>query len=372
MSIVIRPYTAEWVPQVKAFNARLAGGGVRDFSFYEEPVSDRLPDAEGHRIFEKFFLAVEDNAVRGGYVLKHQEFSLFGSARAVGYYRLPLSEGLVDRRYPTVGPQMLRTALKCQPLMYCLGMGSADRPLPRMLKAMNWSMWPVPFHFKVLSPGRFLREMRALRGGALRNLALGAARWSGAGWAAINAAQRWRATRPPAAGTVCAEQFHGFGGWADDLWQRVNGAYALIGARDTHTLNILYPAADERFIRVRVLGGGQALGWAVGLDTQMSGHKYFGDLRVGSVVDCLALPGDAAPVVAAATQALEQRGVDLIISNQAHAGWGRAFRAAGFLSGPSNFLFAASPELSKLLDPLAENRGRIHMTRGDGDGPVHL
>ena len=114
------------------------------------------------------------------------------------------------------------------------------------------------------------------------------------------------------------------------------------------------------------------VGWSVLLDTPMSGHNQFGNLRVGTLCDCLALPGHVFDVAAAATLHLESAGVDVIVSNQAHVDWRRALGRCVFLSGPSNFLFAASPALAKLLEPFDRERERIHMTRGDGDGPIHL
>jgi hypothetical protein len=74
----------------------------------------------------------------------------------------------------------------------------------------------------------------------------------------------------------------------------------------------------------------------------------------------------------AATQALEARGVDLIVSNQSHAAWCGALQSPGFLQGPPNFRFAASRELAKLLDPLSTTMAQIHLTRADGAGPVNL
>jgi hypothetical protein len=104
----------------------------------------------------------------------------------------------------------------------------------------------------------------------------------------------------------------------------------------------------------------------------MRDNKHFGNLRVGSIVDCLALAEQASGVVRAATRALEVRGVDLIVSNQSHAAWRAALQSAGFLRVPSNFRFAASPELAKLLDPLPTTMAHIHLNWGDGDGPVPL
>ena len=117
---------------------------------------------------------------------------------------------------------------------------------------------------------------------------------------------------------------------------------------------------------------GQSVGWAVLLDTQMVDNKYFGNLRVGSIVDCLASPENASGVIRAATKVLEDRGVDLIVSNQSHAAWCAGLRDAGFLLGPSNFPFAASKELTKLIHPVPTSMAQCHFTRGDGDGPIHL
>jgi hypothetical protein len=114
------------------------------------------------------------------------------------------------------------------------------------------------------------------------------------------------------------------------------------------------------------------LGWTVVLDTQMSGHKHFGNMRVGSIVDCLSHAEDAAEVVRCSSLFLEQRGVDLIVSNQASSVWGQALLAAGYLRGPSNFILALSPMLAARLKPLEGSRTSIHMTRGDGDGPINL
>jgi hypothetical protein len=94
----------------------------------------------------------------------------------------------------------------------------------------------------------------------------------------------------------------------------------------------------------------------------------YGNMRVGSVIDCFALPGELFSVVRGATEILERQGFDLILSNQSHQAWGEAFKAAGYLPGPSNFIFAASKKLAELLAPFEEVRPRMHLTRADGDG----
>jgi len=169
-----------------------------------------------------------------------------------------------------------------------------------------------------------------------------------------------------------AEAIQGFSEWADDLWKECNGRYAMIARRDSETLNIVYPANSQKYLCYKVTRNKAVVGWAVLLDTQMVDNKYFGNLRVGSIVDCLASPENASAVIQAASKVLEDRGVDLIVSNQSHAAWCLGLRDAGFLQGPSNYPFFSSTKLAKLLNPLETTMAQCHFTRGDGDGPIHL
>ncbi|HVX67315.1 MAG TPA: hypothetical protein VHA11_11965 [Bryobacteraceae bacterium] len=366
MGIVISPYSSCHAAAIREFNVRLASvSAYREFQLPEEPA----PPGDGRRLCESYYLALSGGVVRGGYILNRQEFWFRGEARRVAHYRLPLSEGVLDRTYSGVAMQMLRAALRAEPLLFALGMGGAENALPRLLRAMGWSIYAVPFYFRVTHPGRMLRELPRLRASRAGRLAAAAARLSGAAWLGIGAAQALR--RRPVRG-VTAEPVRAFDAWADALWERSHYRYRMLAARDSGALNALYPRADERFHRLCVSREGAVAGWALVLDTAMRDNRHFGNLRVGTIADCLALPEDAPAVVGAAARWLEQRGVDLIVSNQAHAAWRRALERAGFLRGPSNFLFAASRDLARLLDPFETAVTEIHINRGDGDGPIHL
>jgi hypothetical protein len=370
MAIAVTPYTEEWTPAVAAFNRRLADGGVsREFRFPEHHVPDWLPRQPGRCLYQEFFLAADRGDVRGAFILKHQPFYVDGRPLSIAHYRLPISEGIVDRRYSIVGVQMLRTALQKQPLLFCLGMGGFDRPLPQMLKALGWPMHAVPFYFRACRPARVLRHVAPLRQTPARRFAADVAAATGIGWIGFTALQRARAKSPDR--SISSTVVETFGPWADEVWARSRAAYRLIAARTSEMLNVLY-AGNRPFIRIRVHRGDEVVGWAVALDTQMRDSKYFGSLRVGSIVDALAPPGKAAAVVQAATTALESRGVDLIVSNQSHRAWTAALEGAGFLHGPSNFIAAVSKPLADLLQPFDAARDAIHITRGDGDGPVNL
>ena len=354
MSLQILPYAPDAVPAVREFNRRLLSGGApADQQFPETPDPGWMPGME-------LFLAVEEGLVRGGYILRRQTFTLDGATVAAAHYRLPLSEGVVNRAYATLGLRLVRDALAREPRLYAMGMGGWDKPLPQMLKRLGWSMCTVPFHFKVVHPGRFLRHIRVLRTSPLRRAALDAAAFTGAGWLGMKALGVAR--RLPA---VPADSAAAFAPWADEVWERSRGAYALLAQRDAATLDQLYPPSDARFLRVRAAGG-----WAVLLDTRMRDHKQFGDMRVGTIVDCLGPPESAGAIVRAAASLLERRGVDLIVSNQSHAAWSGALLASGFRTGPSNYLLA----LSRAFAPAAvgTNHDQFHLNRGDGDGPIHL
>jgi hypothetical protein len=364
MSLQILPYAQPAVPAVREFNQRLlasggllAGSALADRQFPETPDPGWMPGME-------LFLAVEESMVRGGYILRRQNFSVAGATLQAAHYRLPLSEGVINRSYAMLGLRMVRDALSREPRLYALGMGGWDKPLPRMLKRLGWTMCAVPFHFKVVHPFRFLRHIRPLRTSPLRRAALDAAAFTGAGWLGMKAL----GLVTPCARRLLPCPFDlapGFAPWADEVWERSRPAYALLAQRDAAALDQLYPPSDPRFLRVRATGG-----WAVVLDTQMQDHKQFGDMRVGTIVDCLAPPSSAGAIVRAAASLLEQRGVDLIVSNQLHTGWSRALLESGFRGSASNYLLALSPAFAQAAG--GANPGQFHINRGDGDGPIHL
>jgi hypothetical protein len=368
MALSIVPYAPHHVQAVKAFNQRLrAGGADKDLVFYEDCTPKFLPKRNGSNIYNEFFVAVEEGAVRAGYALKHQPFFFEdGEERSVGYYHHPLSEGVISKAYSTSGVLLLRDALARQPLLYCLGMEGYDKPLPKMLKLLGWSDCLVPFYFRVAHPGAFLRHVEAARHGRGKPFLMDLAASSGMGWLAFKGAQWWKQRRAPQSRPHVVEEVAEFGEWADPLWQHAKNQHAMTAVRDSETLRVLYPATQTHLTRIRLTSGGNAIGWAVVGERRK--NAKFGDLRVGSIIDCFAAPEDAVAVVRAAASVLDRRGMDLVTSSQSHEVWRRAFLSAGFFEGPSTFIFAASPKLSQLLAPFDQKKQRIHFTRADGDG----
>ena len=366
----VRPYTEEWIDRVAAFNRRLRAASP-PFQLPETPASEWLPKSAGEKLYQELFLAVEQDCVRGAYTFKHQEFRIGEQVTGVGMCRMPISEGIIDRRYAAVGALLVNDAVRRQPLLYALGIGSLNSVMTRLLLAMGWSLnQVVPFFFKVRNGFRFSTEIRYLRTTRARRLLLDAVALSGIGYAAARVADTLLTRNRH--NTVYAEKVTDFSGWADEIWEVCQSRYSMVAVRNASSLNILYPAGDTRFLRIRVLDGRRTIGWAVLLDTVMSENRYFGNMRVGSLVDCLATPEHAPAIVAAAARFLDQRGVDLMLSNQSHPAWRRGLKRSGFMPGPSNFYFVTSRQLTSLLNSVDPVGAGLHLNRGDGDGPIHL
>ncbi len=372
MGTVITPYTEDYVEAVKAFNGRLRAGGMA-LTFPESHVPAWLPKVEGRGIYHEYYLAVEDGAVRGAYILKHQPFYINGTTMQLAEYRLPLSEGQVDKQFASVAVQMYLDAMRKQPQLYTVGIGGYQEAAAQMLISAGWNTSLVPFYFRVLHPARFLRNIVYLRTTPWRRLVLDAMAASGVGTVAVHAYQALKTRKQPRDTSVVeVSEAVEFSHWADEIWQAACGNYSMIAVRDAEILNILYPASDARWIRLKVAFAGRLVGWAAALNVPMEGHNYFGNMRVGSLVDCLALPGMESKVTLAVRDYLKGKGADIVVSNLSHRDWRLALESAGFLSGPSNFIFAASKKISGLLDPFDVDKEKIHMTRGDGGGPQNL
>jgi len=373
MAIVIQPYRPEHEVAVAEFNQRLRlAGEDENMVFYRSAQPRWLARTAESLIYNEFFVAVDDGIVRGGYALKTQDFFFpDGQIRSIGYYHHPLSEGIVNKAHAIVGTLLLRDAMQRAPFLYCLGMGGYDHPLPQMLVSLGWAHCLMPFFFRIVNPSRFLRNMQTLRSTPLRKFLLDLAAYSGAGWAGSKLFQGYRAlvAPRPLAAECCEVASFDTVDVAESLqflWEQARQTCSFAAVRNAEALRTLYPAEQTHLTRLVVKRNGSAIGWAV-VGERRKDAKY-GSMRVASVVDGFALPGELFLVVRCATQTLERQGFDLILRNQSHQAWGAAFKAAGYLPGPSNFIFAASKKLTELLAPFEEVRPRMHLTRADGDG----
>lgn len=375
MGIRIVEYAEGHQEAVAGFNRRMAAGGS-PWGFYTEARPEWIARAPGVPVWREFHLALddEDGTVRGAFALKPQPWWVRGQVHTVTDWQGPFSEGSVDARFNTLGLRMVRDMLKKYPLLYSWGHGGNEQPVVQMLLKMGWVMHHTPFCLLVLRPYRFLRLNALLRATPGRRALLDLAAFSGAGSIGLpllHAVLRRRhgGGRFSATATVVPD----FGPWADTLWARCRDRYTAIAQRDAVSMNALAPATGwPPVIRLKVDRDGRNLGWALVMDTAMRGDARFGDLRVGSVVDCLADPDDAGEVVHAATAFLRGRGVDIVVSNQAHPAWADAFGRNGYAVLRDKRMFAPSPALRALLEPFDDTARGLHLTNMDGHGPMAL
>src|SRR5258708_36031311 len=160
--------------------------------------------------------------------------------RAIGYYHHALSEGIVNKSHAMVGTLLLRDAMQRAPLLYCVGMGGYDRPLPQMLVRLGWTHCLVPFFFFVVNPSRFLRNMQTLRSSPSRKLLMDLAAYSGAGWAGSKLFNGYRAlTATQSRDAECCEiatfQAGDGGESLRSLWEKARQtcAFTAVGGAET-------------------------------------------------------------------------------------------------------------------------------------------
>jgi hypothetical protein len=368
MPVSIRELSPGDAEGIRAFNARLAQAGV-SFSFPTEPgeLMQREPDEVVP--FQTAYLLADTTGVRGGYILKSEQLFARGEAFSAANYQLPLSEGIIDRRYALVGIQLIKDALLRQSHLYCLGMGSATRPLPQLLSKLGWTVSRVPFLFRVQNARNFAREIIWLRKRKALRLALDISRVTGMLSGAVAMArlrQRvfMRALPRDASVSEVAELPQDI----DELFARVRSDYGLLSDRRALAMRKKLPPQDPRLVRLLLHRAGGLAGWVVVSRSRLSNHTQFGNMSLGCIVDGLAAPVNVGPLVSAACARLEQTGCDLIVSNQSHPAWIRALRSNGFVQGPSNFILALSPPLAAAGAAVAVS----HFNRADGDGPINL
>jgi hypothetical protein len=364
MPLTFVPSSAEYSTAISDFNRRLQDRNAPTAFLISEEL---MREESESSIQRQQFLAMDAEAVRGGVIELDQPGWLNGESIRALNYQSPLSEGIADSRYAAVGLQIVRFMQQRSPAAYIVGMGSRSNPLPRLLKAAGWSLIDIPFLYRVHRASSFLRELQPLRSSLPKRLAADLARWTGLGAAAIGIKQR-----PRVEGQASIRAQREWGDWATELWFRAREKCSFAVERDRRSLEWMYPASDPRTRIFLVEQGSDPVAWAVCFDTRMSNNRYFGNMRVGSILDCVALDRYEAETAALVDRQLGLAGCDLVLANHSHADWVKGFELAGFSRGPSNYLLGMSKRLAEAVGSSAGGEERMHITRGDGDGRVHL
>lgn len=369
MAQKVVPYSREWEPAVAALNERLRQGGEQ-LGFYESHTLDWPPKKEGDHVYREAFLAVDEgDVVRGGYVLRSQEFWIQGTKQILSSWQGPVTEGAIAPKYGMVFILLLQHMTRRQPLVFSWGHGGFDEKVPQMLRQLGWLMHKTPLCVRIARPHRVLRSLEYLRSTPLRRLILDGLAFSGLGTLAISGFHKIRSLHSVSLQGASGQVLDHAPEWADALWESTHQHYSCVARRDRRYLEVLFGGAVRDCILLGVFQGKEPVGWVAVKDTQMKEDKRFGNLRIGSIIDAFGPPQDAAIIIKIALDYLLDRGVDAIFSNQSHPEWIRAFSRNACIVSNNRRIFAASKQLVDLLSPFSDTKTKLYLTLGDGDGP---
>jgi hypothetical protein len=365
VKLSIEAYGVTHEPAVAAFNQRMREGNAPTDFLLGDRASEPLVSPG---VTATQWVAMdEEGQVRGGVISWDHPSIVGGAVRRVINLQSPLSEGIIDPTYILAGSQIIKSFLRQTPYVYIVGMGAEDRPLPRVLKAMGWTIRRVPFYFRMIRPARCVRELGPLRNSGWKRMAGTVAAATGA--ASIGSWMLHRA-KPPSRRMVeqgSAEEITSWGEWAADVWSAFAPSVSFGVLRDPKALSFFYPFGDGGLKVWRIKIGSVVEGWLGMAISNMRSSAYFGNLRVATLTDCIGSPNAIRSGCKLAVDAARRLGADLLITNQIHRALQEACVGAGWRQGPSNFLLATSKALTQELDPAS-----VYVTRRDGDGLINL
>ncbi len=362
---------------VGRLNSRLKAGGSK----FEMPLNPALPGEahyrpEGFPLYRQMIIAEDGEEVRAAMMICHHNIFIHSERRDFCWTKMPLSEGIIDLKYSLAIIQVMKRAVDYQPFLMGLGAGTPDSEGFRFFVKLRWRYQSVPFFFypvrvsNVLRNLSYFKDNAKLRYGAL----LGA--YSGIGGCVSGLLALRRKLSSALSGRLSGYEesvVDRFDDWADRIFANSLPEYPVAIRSDATSLNIVYPPDDHRYIRLRVKRKGTKhdIGWIVVASKQMTNNHYFGDLKVGTLVDGFGRSEDVPLLVSAGLNHLVGAGADIIIANFSHSAWVEACRRSGMFGGPSNFQIFVSPKGGPLLEESCPLH-HIHVARGHSDGMDNL
>ena len=172
----------------------------------------------------------------------------------------------------------------------------------------------------------------------------------------------------PKAVPVAVREERGFDDSYDKLWQAVSGQFGACLVRDQKYLRQRFGGNPDRY---RVLGCRQEkrlLGYCIVKTKQFSNDSRMGNMKVGTIVDCLFDPTAPAVFQALLNGVLKicvAEGVHAVLCTASHAAVGRLLRANGFFAIPGNLNFAYHNRTSVPVQDIPLESW--HLMRGDSD-----
>jgi hypothetical protein len=292
----------------------------------------------------------------------------------VGFMVLP------EHRNGLVGPLLIKEvnrSLECALSLH------VERPVLRILTGLKWVHKGIlPQYLRILNargvgrnlqlsgvkalaphtgetvaavPFGFLESFIRILGGW--GLAVGQAIWVGL----------TIVSRPKAVPVEIREE-QGFDDSYNRLWQAVSGRFGACLARDQKYLQRRFGGHPGRY---RVLGCRQEnrlLGYCILKTKQFSNDPRMGNLKVGTIVDCLFDPSAPAAFQALLDCVLKmcvRENVHAVLCTASHAAVRRLLRGNGFFAIPGNLNFAYHNRTNVPLQDIPLESW--HLMRGDSD-----
>ena len=370
MTYLIRTSNQNDTNIIVNFNKELEKHGFKFFLPVPDP---KIVNTNDFILKNNHILIENDITVRAGYTLKSQWFQVNDELLQIGYYYQPVSAALFNKKYNICGVLLLNDAQKKHPYLFSLGMGGYSKPLPKLLKSLNWKLNKVPFFFKIFNPNPFLKNIKYLKKTKTKSFFINLMLFTGLGWLFIKFFFQFLSLfniQIKKIENLEVQEIELFDQDFDEVWDDSKQYKSFSAVRNCKYLKTLY--SDKKFIKLKFAKNNKIVGWSISLCNKLNNHDYFGNMKLGSIVDCLCLKSYETNIVRQTLEILKNRSADLIVSNQSHIFWKNAFKKNSFINGPSNYIFASSKLLSDRLMKDKKLENYVHLTRGDGDGPINL
>lgn len=292
----------------------------------------------------------------------------------VGFMVLP------EHRNGLVGPLLIKEvnrSLDCALSLF------VEPPVLRILRGLKWThQGMLPQYLRILDAPGVSRNLQVSR---LKALTIQTADTSVAvplrlvesllrmlgGWGLAVGQAVWvglTIVARPRFLTVEAREEQGFDDSYNQLWLAVGGRFGACIARDQKYLQRRFGRNPDRY---RVLGCRQEnrlLGYCIVKTKQFSNDPRMGNMKVGTIVDCLFDPDAPAvlqPLLDCVVKVCAREGVHAVLCTASHAAVRRLLRANGFLAIPGNLNVAYHNRANVPLQDIPLEAW--HLMRGDSD-----
>jgi|CXWL01.1.fsa_nt_gi hypothetical protein len=292
----------------------------------------------------------------------------------VGFMVLP------EYRNGLVGPLLIKEVNR---VLDCALSLHVEPPVLRILTGLKWRhIGVLPQYLCVLNARGVMKNLQPRGLGSLSHepkgwsflgeskIGSGLVRWGG-GIGLAFGHMVWRSLafslRPRKVHAEIREE-HGFDESYTELWQSVAGRFKAALVRDQASLHERFERKMDRYRLLACRRGPRLMGYCIVKMKTFSHDSRMGNMKVGTVVDCLYDPEDPSilqSLIAYASRWFDQEGAHVIFCTASLSAVRRVLLANGFFRIPGNLNFAYYTRLPRASDQVPMEDW--HLMRGDSD-----